>query len=128
MILLMRSLWLEYIATNKNDFHNSDFHSFLLLKDQTNHYHIRYAIHKNLDQYVYTSIPDICQNRTSPFHSFLFQQDRGQEPCTSTNALQWTNRISLNLQLLMNSIKVYLQTTQMGSMEKLEPRNYSSLL
>ena len=27
------------IATNKNDFHNSDFHSFLLLKDQTSHYH-----------------------------------------------------------------------------------------
>ena len=37
--LLMRSLWLEKLSIN--DFAiNSDFHIILLLKDQTNHYHI----------------------------------------------------------------------------------------
>ena len=36
--LLMRSLWLEKLSIN--DFAiNSDFHIFLLLKDQTYHYH-----------------------------------------------------------------------------------------
>ena len=35
--LLMRSLWLEKLTIN-NFAINSDFHIFLLLKDQTNHY------------------------------------------------------------------------------------------
>ena len=40
--LLMRSLWLEKLTIN--DFAiNSDFQTILLLKDQTNHYHVTHS-------------------------------------------------------------------------------------
>ena len=41
--LLMRSLRLEKLSIN-NFAINSDFHIFLLLKDQTNHYHDKWFI------------------------------------------------------------------------------------